>query len=202
MPSQRRCSLLPEAEVPRAAARPLAGLRLFALPPFRLAVAASALIQGAHAAYYGFAPLFWRAQGYSDTLIGLLIAEGIVAEILLFARGRRLVERLGPAGLTACAAAASVVRWSVTAMAPPLPVLAAVQLLHAATFAMQHLSAMLVLSRGVPPERAATAQALHAALGMGAPTGLMMLLCGWLYARGGGLAFLAMAAPAAPPCCW
>jgi MFS transporter, PPP family, 3-phenylpropionic acid transporter len=187
--------LLPEAAVSRAAARPLAGLRLFALPPFRLTVAASALIQGAHAAYYGFAPLFWRAQGYSDTLIGLLLAEGIVAEVLLFARGRKLVERLGPSGLTACAAGASVVRWTVTAMAPPLPVLAAVQLLHAATFAMQHLSAMLVLSRGVPPERAATAQALHAALGMGAPTGLMMLLCGWLYARGGGgLAFLAMAA--------
>jgi len=186
--------LLPEAAVPRATARPLAGLRLFALPPFRLTVAASALIQGAHAAYYGFAPLFWRAQGYSDTLIGLLIAEGIVAEILLFARGRKLVEHLGPAGLTACAAVASVVRWSITAMAPPLPVLAAVQLLHAASFAMQHLSAMLVLSRSVPPERAATAQALHAALGMGAPTGLMLLLCGWLYARGGGgLAFLAMA---------
>ncbi len=186
--------LLPEAAVPRATARPLAGLRLFALAPFRLTVAASALIQGAHAAYYGFAPLFWRAQGYSDTLIGLLIAEGIVAEVLLFARGRKLVERLGPAGLTACAAAASLLRWSVTAMAPSLPLLAAVQLLHAATFAMQHLSAMLVLSRCVPPERAATAQALHAALGMGAPTGLMMLLCGWLYARGGGgLAFLAMA---------
>ncbi|HVC59510.1 MAG TPA: MFS transporter [Acetobacteraceae bacterium] len=187
--------LLPEAVVPRTAARPLAGLRMFALPPFRLTVAASALIQGAHAAYYGFAPLFWRAQGYSDTLIGLLIAEGIVAEILLFARGRKLVEHLGPAGLTACAATASAVRWSVTAMAPPLPILAAVQLLHAATFAMQHLSAMLVLSRCVPPERAATAQALHAALGMGAPAGLMMLLCGWLYARGGGgLAFLATAA--------
>ena len=68
------------------------------------------------------------------------------------------------------------------------------QLLHAATFAIQHLSAMLVLSSSVPPERAATAQALHAALGMGAPTGLMLLLCGWLYTHeGGGAAFLAMA---------
>jgi len=35
---------------------------------------------------------------------------------------------------------------------------------------------------------------LHAALGYGAPTGLMMLLSGWLYARYGGLVFLAMAA--------
>jgi hypothetical protein len=67
--------------------------------------ACSALIQGAHAAYYGFAPLFWRSQGFSDSTIGLLIAEGIIAEVALFAWGRRLVERLGPAGLTACAAA-------------------------------------------------------------------------------------------------
>ncbi len=138
--------------------------------------------------------MFWRSQGISDTVIGLLIAEGIIAEILLFARGGRLVARLGPAGLTACAAAASVVRWTVTAFGPPLPVLVVVQILHAATFAMQHLSAMLVLSRFVPAERAATGQALHAALGYGAPSGLMMVLSGWLYARYGGLVFLAMAA--------
>ncbi len=184
---------LPEAVTPPAAPRAFAGLRLFRNPAFALAVGCTALIQGAHAAYYGFAALLWRSQGLSDTTIGLLIAEGIVAEILLFARGRRLIERLGPAGLTTCAAGASVVRWTVTAMAPPLPILAVVQLLHAATFAMQHFSAMLVLSRFVSNERAATAQALHAAIGYGAPTGLMMLASGWLYARYGGLTFLAMA---------
>ena len=59
---------------------------------------------------------------------------------------------------------------------------------------MQHLSAMLVLSRTIPPERAATGQALHAALGTGAPTGLMMLVSGWAYARWGGAVFLIMAA--------
>ncbi len=78
-------------------------------------------------------------------------------------------------------------------MVPPLAVLATIQPLHAATFAMQHLSAMLILSRFVPAERAATAQALHAALGYGAPSGLMMLLSGWVYARYGGLVFLVMA---------
>jgi PPP family 3-phenylpropionic acid transporter len=187
---------LPEARTPPAAPHAFAGLALFRLPGFRLAVAATALIQGAHAAYYGFAALLWRSQGLSDTVIGLLFAEGIIAEVLLFARGRRLVERLGPAGLTGCAAAASVLRWSITAITPSLPVLAGVQLLHAGTFAMQHLSAMMVLTRSVPPERAATAQALHTALGYGAPAGLMMLLAGFLYARVGALAFLAMAAVA------
>ena len=186
--------LLPETPGRRSVRRSLARLHLFAIRPFRLTVLASALIQGAHAAYYGFAPLFWRAHGLSDGVIGMLIAEGIVAEVALFAWGRRLIERLGPAGLTACAASASVVRWSVMAGAPPLALLAAIQLLHAATFAMQHLSAMLVLGRSVPPERAATAQALHAALGYGAPGGLLVLLVGFLYSRSGGLAFLAMAA--------
>jgi MFS transporter, PPP family, 3-phenylpropionic acid transporter len=187
-------ALLPEAATPPAAPWAFAGLTLLRNRAFRLAVGCTALIQGAHAAYYGFAALFWRSRGLSDAAIGLLIAEGIVAEILLFARGRRLVEWLGPAGLTACAAGASVLRWTITAFAPPVPILVVVQLLHATTFAMQHLSAMLVLSRFVPTERAATAQAWHSALGYGAPTGVMMLLSGWLYARYGGLAFLAMAA--------
>jgi PPP family 3-phenylpropionic acid transporter len=185
--------LLPEAAAPPAAPHVRGGWELFRLKPFRLTVACTALIQGSHAAYYGFAALFWRSQGIGDDVIGLLFAEGIIAEIALFLRGRRLVERLGPAGLTACAAVAAIVRWTGTALAPPLPVLALLQLLHAATFAMQHLAAMMLLSRSVPPERAATAQALHSALGQGVPNGLMMLLTGFLYARTGGYAFLAMA---------
>ena len=185
--------LLPEAQTPPAAPHVLGGWALFRLPPFRLTVACTALIQGSHAAYYGFAAIYWRSQGIGDATIGLLFAEGIIAEIALFLRGRRLVERLGPAGLTACAAVAAVVRWTGMALAPPLPVLAVLQLLHAATFAMQHLAAMMLLSRYVPPERAATAQALHSALGQGVPNGLMMLLTGFLYARMGGGAFVAMA---------
>ena len=103
---------------------------------------------------------------------------------------------LAASALTACAALAAVIRWTGTAFAPPLPVLMALQILHAATFAMQHLAAMMMLSRFLPPERAATGQALHSALGQGVPNGLMMLLTGFLYARFGGQAFLAMAAVA------
>jgi PPP family 3-phenylpropionic acid transporter len=185
--------LLPEAATPPLAPRMIGAWELFRLRPFRLTVACTALIQGSHAAYYGFAAIYWRHLGIGDDVIGLLFAEGIIAEIALFLRGRKLVERLGPAGLTACAATAAVVRWTGTALAPPLPVLALLQLLHAATFAMQHLAAMMLLSRTVPPERAATAQALHSALGQGVPNGLMMLLTGFLFARAGGYAFLAMA---------
>ena len=189
--------LLPEAATPPRAPVVTGGWALFRLPPFRLTVLCTALIQGSHAAYYGFAALTWRAQGIDDGTIGLLFAEAIVAEVLLFLRGRRLVEWLGPSGLTGCAAAAGVVRWTAMAFAPGLPVLVVLQVLHAATFAMQHLAAMIVLSRSVPPERSATAQALHSALGQGVPNGLMMLLTGFVYARYGAGVFLLMAVSAA-----
>lgn len=190
-----RC--LPEARAarspPQATRYHWASVALFRNPGFRLTVMGSGLIQGAHAAYYGFAALLWRSQGLSDTVIGLLLAEAIIVEILLFVRGRALIEKLGPAGLTGCAALASVIRWGVTAAEPGVAILAVVQLLHAATFGMQHLSAMMTLSRAVPPERSATAQALHGALGHGVPSGLMVLLAGWLYAHHGAGAFAAMA---------
>jgi len=162
-------------------------------PRFRLALVATALIQGAHATYYAFATLHWRAAGIPDGAIGLLIAEGIVAEVALFVWGRPLVERLGPARLTAVAAAASLLRWTATAFVTDVPALAAIQLLHAATFACQHLSTMLVL-RTLPAQRAGTAQALMSALGFSAPTGLLIWLSGQLYSAAGGLTFLLMAA--------
>ncbi len=163
------------------------------MPAMWAAIAASALIQGSHAAYYGFAAIHWRAAGISDTAIGLLIAEGIVMEVVLFIWGARWTGRLGPARLTALAATACVLRWTVLASTTALPVLALVQVLHAATFAMQHLSAMAVLGRTVPPSRAAGAQALHSALGFSAPTGLLIWLAGLGYAQAGGLVFLPMA---------
>jgi len=159
---------------------------------FRLALVAMALVQGAHAAYYGFATLHWRSAGIQDGAIGLLIAEGIVAEVALFIWGRRLVERLGPARLTAVAAAASIVRWTATAFVTDVPALAVVQLLHAGTFACQHLSTMLVL-RTMPAHRAGTAQALMSALGFSAPTGLLIWFSGQIYGEAGGLTFLVMA---------
>lgn len=160
---------------------------------FLLALLATALIQGSHAAYYSFAALHWRASGINDAVIGLLIAEGIVAEIALFIWGRNLVERLGPPGLTGVAAACCILRWMVTAFTVSVPVLASVQLLHAGTFACQHLSAMLVL-RTLPPRRAALAQTCLASVGFSGPTAVLTWLSGAIYAQAGGLVFLVMAA--------
>lgn len=188
---------LPEPVQPVATRRFTGGLAgtaaVLRIREFRLTLLASALIQGSHAAFYSFAPLHWRSFGITDGTIGLLIAIGIVAEVGFFMWGRRLIEFLGPAGLTLCAATAGIVRWSVTAITGDLAILFGVQILHAVTFAFQHQSSMLMLQRIIPPERASTAQALHMALGAGVPMGAMTFLSGLIYTRYGGQLYFVMA---------
>ena len=189
---------LPEPASPVASRRHFTGglagvVAVLRIPEFRLTLASSALIQGSHAAFYSFGPLHWRSLGITDGTIGLLIAIGIVAEVAFFMWGRRLIELLGPAGLTLGAAVAGIVRWSVTAITGDLAILFAVQALHAVTFAFQHQSSMLMLQRVIPPERASTAQALHMALGAGVPMGTMTFLSGFIYERYGGRLFFLMA---------
>lgn len=157
-------------------------------------ILASALVHGGHAYYYAFGTLHWQAIGLSPGLIGGLWATGVVAEIVLFLWGRGLVRRLGAVRLTLLAAACAALRWTATAFAADPWLLFPLQVLHAGTFGAQHLAAMLVLGRVVPPAEAGTAQALYVALGAGLPIGLLTLACGPLYAAQGGLGYLAMAA--------
>ncbi len=156
-------------------------------------LAASSLIQASHAVYYGFATLAWRAAGIDDPVIGLLWAEGVLAEIVLFAFGGALAARLGPARLLAIGAVAGTVRWTVLALAPGLPLLVAAQALHALTFGATHLGAMLFLARTVAPEHSASAQALYAGVAMGLVMGGATILGGALFeAASPASAFLAM----------
>ena len=186
--------------LPAAPPRPAAGPRGWAafvaplrIPAFRRLMLVSALIQGSHAMYYAFGTLHWQAAGLSAGLIGALWAAGVVAEVALFWWGRSFVARLGPVGLCLLAAAAGVLRWGIVAVTVDPWLLFPAQLLHAATFGMQHLATMAVLGRIVPSAQAGTAQTLHAALGIGLWMGVFTLACGPLYAAAGGGAFWAMA---------
>lgn len=66
---------------------------------FWVFIVAASSLQASHQVYYGFGTLYWRSLDFSDTVIGWLWAEGVLAEILLFWQGRRLLARVGPIGL-------------------------------------------------------------------------------------------------------
>ena len=90
-------------------------------------------------------------------------------------------------------AAAGIVRWGILGSTADLAVIAAVQWLHAFTFAATHLGAMHFLARAVPREHSATAQTLYAALGVGVLMGLAMIVSGEIYGAFAGAAFHVMA---------
>ena len=188
---------LPGTSVPARTGKRLAALEVLRDRPFRLFITAAALIQASHAVYYGFGTLNWKAQGYSENVIGWLWAEGVAAEIVLFAFGARLIRRFGPVRLIALGGFAGALRWSVTGASDDLWVLIAMQALHGFTFGATHLGAIYFIARRMPQALSASAQSLYSALVMGLGLGLAMLSSGKLFALYGPGAYQAMAVLAA-----
>lgn len=185
---------LPDAATPPAKGRRARAGWFYRQPLFLLFLGASALIQTSHMVYYGFGTLHWQAAGHGGGVIGALWAEGVIAEVILFAFGTRVLARFGPVRLIALAGAAGLVRWTVLAATTALPALAAANWLHALTFGATHLGAMHFITRAAPAEVSARAQALYSAVTMGLAPGLAMLASGRLYEAFGGGAFLVTAA--------
>jgi MFS transporter, PPP family, 3-phenylpropionic acid transporter len=168
---------------------------LLALPLFRRLVVIAALVLGSHAMHDTFAVIRWSAAGISPATASVLWSEAVAAEVIVFFLvGPALVDRLGPAGAMAAAAAAGTLRWIVMALTADVVALALVQPLHGLTFALLHLACMRLLARIVPAGLAATAQAIYGTLAVGAATAGLTLLSGFFYGRIEAHGFWVMAA--------
>lgn len=162
--------------------------------PFLLFLLAAGGVQSAHAVFYTFGVLHWRAQGIGTTTAGVLWAIGVAVEVGLFAVSGAVVRRVGAERLIAAGAVAALVRWAAMGFDPPLAVLVPLQALHGLTFAAAHLGAVHYIAARVPAQHAGTAQGLYAAVASGIGMGLATLAAGPLYAAAGGKAYFAMAA--------
>lgn len=187
------CALLPAGPAGASAAGPADFRRLLRTPELLVFVGAAGLIQVSHALYYGFATLHWRAAGHGELVIGLLWAEGVLAEVLLFAGAGALLRRFDPVRLLSLAGALTALRWALSALSTDLAVLVPAQALHAASFGAAHLAAMHYLRDHTPPELHASAQGFYAAIGVALPFGVVTPVAGWLYSTAGGGAFWPMA---------
>ncbi len=196
--------LLPPQAGDRGGAKPVSWREapyLLAKPVFLLALLSAGLTQGAHAVYYAFAYLRWSALGYSDLIIGLLWATGVVAEIFVLVAARELVRRRSPAILLCAGGAAAAIRWMLTAAEPPLAALFLIQTTHALTFAAAYLGAIEFIDRAVPVRLSNTAMTLMSATGVGAITGVATAAAGFIWAGAGpAAAYMVMAAMGAVAC--
>jgi len=188
------CAQVPDLRSERSSGVRLPMIQVLRDRRFPLFIVAAALVQGSHAVYYAFGTLHWQGAGYSEDVIGGLWAEGVIAEVVLLALGAGLIRRVGAERLLMLGGIAAAVRWTATGLTDALPVLVAVQVLHAFTFGAAHLAAVHFIARTVAPALSATAQSLYAALVMGLGMGIMLYAAGHLYAELAGYAYLTMGA--------
>ncbi|MBR9788857.1 MAG: 3-phenylpropionate MFS transporter [Vibrionaceae bacterium] len=151
------------------------------------------LIQGSHAAYYGFSAIHWKAAGHSEDVIGYLWSLGVAAEVAVFALSKRIFAGQSLRTLFVIAACGVMMRWGITAGTTSIFALVVVQLLHGVTFAAAHIAAIQYIQNSEENKMVAL-QALYNAIPLGAFIALMTVLSGWAYEHWGSLVFWGMAA--------
>ena len=135
---------------------------------------AALLLQVSHGPYYAFFSLYLEQLNYSDTAIGQLWALGVIAEIAVFLYLHRIRRGMTLRFLFLGSLALSVMRWLLIGWAADyLALLLLAQLLHAATFATAHASAIEIVHRHFSGPHHAKGQALYSGLcyGLGGALG-------------------------------
>jgi PPP family 3-phenylpropionic acid transporter len=149
---------------------------------FPLFIIATLFVQGSHGAFYAFGSIIWKANGIDESLIGLLWAGSVTAEIIFFANARPLIQRFGPVNMLLVGGIATTLRWMIMAALPGhLGAACAAQLLHVLTFGGSHLAAMAMIGKLVDDRISPTAQALYSAVVMGIGMGAFVFASAPLY---------------------
>jgi len=143
-----------------------------------------------HIGIYVFFSLYLDELGYSKTMIGVLWAVSVAAEIVWFFTQSRWLPMFTLSMWLFICAAAMVLRMALTTWAAEwLGALLFAQLLHALTFATQHTACIALLSHHFPGRLRGRGQALYASIGYGVP-GVLGALGGGALSDAFGLSFV------------
>ena len=181
---------LPDLRGPRGQDSRPARLSLMMKPWFVLPLLGWALIDTNHIILNAFQGLIWADQGISTAVIGVLVALGALAETVMFFAFRRVSRRFAPLTILAAAAGFSVLRYIGLAFVTDIWTLAALQLMHALTYAMGFLAVTNFIADQTSEDIAAEAQGFLVTLEL-AVSVLALVAFGWLVGAFGASAYLA-----------
>ena len=116
--------------------------------------------------------------------------------MLLIYAASPLLRRFGDVKVMVIAVFGGAIRWTVLGTTTDLAALAAVQWLHALSFAAAHVATMGYIARAVPADRSATATSLYGTFNIAAHA-LTILAITPVFDAHGGSAFLPMIGVAA-----
>jgi PPP family 3-phenylpropionic acid transporter len=140
------------------------------------------LMIAAHAALYVFFSLYLAQIGYGKTVIGMMWALGVIAEIVFFFYQAPVFRRFGvPRLMVACLLLAALRFLMIGFGAESLILLLIAQLLHAASFGMHHSASVAMLQQWFHGTLQARGQALYVSVsyGLGGTCGGLLLSMVW-----------------------
>ncbi|MGD9409418.1 MAG: MFS transporter [Thiohalocapsa sp.] len=157
-------------------------------------LAACALMQASHGAYYAFYSIHLESHGYGDTAIGALWALGVGIEVLVFINMHRLLTRFGARRLLLASLLLAVVRWLlIGAFVELVAVQLIAQSLHAATFGAFHAAAIHLAHHYFPGSTQGRGQALYNSVSFGVGGAVGSLIAGSLWSGAGATVTFAVA---------
>ncbi|TPL33498.1 MFS transporter [Mesorhizobium sp. B2-4-8] len=153
------------------------------------------ILTASHAFLYGFVSIYWKSIGIGDTVVGLLWAWGVVAEVCMFVFFNRIFASVSVVRVMVIAGIGAVVRWIAFPLIWPLGLGVAgffgVQTLHSVSVAMVLIGLQKMIGETVSEERTGAAQGV-AYFFNGFFMAAVTLASGPLYDRFGVDGFLAM----------
>jgi PPP family 3-phenylpropionic acid transporter len=175
------------------------GLAMVKRPEFALLMFGCGLIQAGHQFYYIFGTKLWIDElGISATLAGWIFAFGVIVEALFLILVAPRIEHVRPSSLMVIGGLGALLRWALMASAPGLPLLIALQALHAMSFACTFLGAMRGIQQLWGDDRTPTAQMMFMALATAPAQALSSWIAGRVFDTGvGSQGYQAMLVPVA-----
>ena len=137
-------------------------------------------MQASHGAYYGFFSLYMIDAGYSGAEIGFFWILGVLAEILLMWYWSKSIQKASPVWVLGLCLFLASLRWFGLAITTNVIAILLLQLLHAASFAAFHLSAVAWVRKFAQPHRQTSAQGWYSSIGFGLGSTLGIMLCGMI----------------------
>ena len=121
-----------------------------------------------HGAYYTFFSIYLDEHNYSKSVTGIMWGLGVLAEVILFIIVQKFFARYGVCKLFIIALLLTVIRWLMLAyLVDSLVLLIFIQLFHAASFGLFHVTAIELTHILFPGRLQARGQALYAGLSFG-----------------------------------
>lgn len=149
-------------------------------PWFLLPLVGWSMVFATHLALNSFQAILFKQQGLSDITISLLIALGAASEATMMFVFRRFSGRFPARTIILASALIAMVRWIAMALAPDVPLLIVLQLLHSLSFAMGYMGCVHFIANWTSEDIAAEAQSffqvLQQVMGVIAVTGFGVLV--------------------------